>query len=165
MCGKGAIIAVFLPECVNKDAVLGRVVEELSLSVDHVPEGSPFEFSAQLRDQGAYLLIEYDSNVAEIVSEMSEWQMPTKEYKLLLTNCRSSIIIHYRGIEHARNCLKAISDTVGGISTKCIIENGEGCLLRLSDVMGKIAGDPTWTWEREEFPEIYDVAPSEWRSG
>ncbi len=43
-------LSVFLPGDVNNHAVLARIVEALSLSVDHVPAGFPFEFTAQLKN-------------------------------------------------------------------------------------------------------------------
>lgn len=156
-------LSVFLPGDVNNHAVLARIVEALSLSVDHVPAGFPFEFTAQLRTNNIYILIEHDSEVIDIIGEMMEWEMPTEEYKSLLSDCKSSINIHYRGIDYAKNCLLTLSDAVGDASSRCIVENNEGCLLRLSDVARLMTGNPTWTWERGEFPEIPGVGSSEWR--
>jgi hypothetical protein len=157
-------VTVFLAGDVDKGTVLGKIVEELSLSVDHVPAGSPFEFSAQYRMHGNYLLIEYDSDPRDIITKLREWEMPTAECKFILSNCQSSITIRYRGLLLVKRCLVTLSDIVGNISSICIAENGRGCLLRLSDVARCIANDPTWTWEREEFPEIAGVGPSEWRN-
>ena len=155
-------IVVLLPAGIDNRAVLGRMVEELSLTVDHVPSGSPFDFSAQRRDESAYLLVEYDTNVSDFIDELASWERPTEEYKRLLSDCTSSITMHYRGIDIAKRSLKILSATIGYLSSRCIIENGCGCLLLLSDVVNCIAVDPTWTWERERFPEIAGVAPSEW---
>jgi len=155
-------MTVFFPEGFDKAAALRDVVEELSLTVDHLPAGWPCEFSAQRRQDDMYLLVEYDANADDVIDELAEWEKPTDEYKRILSNCRSSLTIHYRGIDNAKCCLLVLANVAGPLTSRCVVENGKGCLLLLGDVADRLASDPSWSWERELFPELSGVAASEW---
>jgi hypothetical protein len=155
-------VIVFLPDNANVNNVLDNIVSELSLTVDSLPLGFPYTFSAQQRDLPTYLLIEYDPNASDVIMDIIKWEKPTDEFKQSLADCRSTITVHYRGLDVAKRCLSVISSCLGGTSSKCVIENGYGCLLLLSDIIHFISIDSTWTWERGAFPELEGVATSEW---
>jgi hypothetical protein len=106
--------------------------------------------------------MKYFSDVAGFINELLEWEKPAAAYKRLLAECSSGISIHYRGIGLAKKCLQLIETNIGDTASRSILENDKGCLLKLSDVIQFITVDSSWTWEKEEFPEIVGVASSEW---
>jgi len=142
--------------------MLNRLVSDLSLTVDTVPSNSPFPFSAQRRDTDGYLLVELDIELQNEINEMSDWEKPSQHVKEMLLLCKSKIIIHYRGIELAEQCLLLINACLGETASKSLVENGRGCLLILADMARYITADASWSWERDEFPELDGVASSEW---
>lgn len=155
-------ITIFFPAAIEKQIILQSIVVGMSLSVDEVREGLSFEFSAQRTTAGGYIAVEYDPDASSIIEELSQWEKPTAEYKQLLACCQSSLTIRYRGLAHAKECLRIVGAKTGQLSSKCILENGLGCLLRLSEVTQFLADDASWTWEKQAFPELGGVAPSEW---
>jgi len=154
-------ITVFLPIGRDYEQLLYSIAKTLSLSIDTLPSDSSFAFAAQ--QLGAeYFLIEYDADACAIVDEMQQWEKPSQEYKSLLRGCKSCIIIHYRSIDLSKRCLFIISEYLGQLSSLSVVENGYGCLLRLSDTVEHVSVDSSWSWERETFPDIPGVADSEW---
>lgn len=155
-------IIVFLPECVAMESVLKELTSELSLKVDVLPENFPFDFSAQRRDEKGYILIEYKALIGAMREELLAWDKPTPEYKQILANTKASLTIHYRPIEIAKDCMQLMGKTIGDNLSRCVVENGRGCLLKLSDIVKCLALERSWTWEKEQFPELEGVASSEW---
>ena len=155
-------MTVFFPGGFEKANVLQELVEGLALSVDSLPAGFPYEFSAQRRDGQSSLLIEYDDDPRDVIGEIGKWERPSGDYKRLLADCRSGLVIHYRNQSDASRCLRLIAKSIEPIVTRSIVDNGLGCLLLLSDVVALLERDSSWSWEREEFPELVDVAVSEW---
>lgn len=154
-------ITVFLPVGRSYEDLLHNIASVLSLNIETVPTGFPFAFSAQ-RVDAEQLLIEYDADAIAISDEIGQWEKPSQEYKLLLQECTSCINVHYRSINLAKQCLVAISNSLGQSSALSVVENGFGCLLRLSDIVEHVLVDSDWSWEREKFPDLPGVAESEW---
>ncbi len=155
-------MSVFLPKKFQKTEVFNKLVGLLALTVDSIPDGSPYEFSAQRGNDGSYLLIEYDANPQDVIQELSEWKRPTGEYKKILTGCEACFVIHYRATSDARSFLLLLAETVQQIAPKSIVDNGLGCLLLLSEIVARMNDDSDWSWEKETFPELAGVARSEW---
>jgi hypothetical protein len=155
-------ISVFVPSDVDHRGVLSSVVDSLGLAVDSVPLGSPYAFSAQRRDDNGYLLIEFDFNARDVIEEMEKWEKPSSEYKRILGACGMSIVVHYRKPDDLRRCLVALGKAIGSNACRCVLENGLGVVILLSDVVDRFESDSTWSIEREDFPELIGVAPSEW---
>jgi len=154
-------VMIFLPSQVD-DSVLKAIVNELSLSVDHLPPGFPFDFSAQRRDSTTYILIEY-SKSPRYLEDFADWERPSLEYKRLIADSKATLTITYRGIELAKRCLIVLAQRIGvEVSARSVLENGRGCLLFLSEVKGLLSNDTAWSWEKDAFPELPGVAPSEW---
>ncbi len=156
-------IAVFLPVGRNYEQLLHDIASTLLLNIDTLPPDFPFAFSAQrVGAEHLLLLIEYDADAIAIAEEMRQWEKPSQEYKLLLQGCASCINIHYREVNLAKQCLVIISNYLGQSSSHSVVENGYGCLLRLSEIVEHVSGDSTWSWQRETFPDLPGVADSEW---
>jgi hypothetical protein len=122
-------ITTFLPAGRSYDQMMHSIVSMLSLDVDTLPPGYPFAFAAQ-RLHPKYFLIEYGADAIDHVDEMSQWEKLTHEYKLFLQECESYINIHYRSLDLAKQCLAIISNYLGESSSRSVVENGYGCLLR-----------------------------------
>jgi hypothetical protein len=154
-------ITVFLPKGLTYEQMLYNAASTLHLNIDALPPGFPYAFSAQ--QVGAeHFLIAYDAEATDIIDEMRQWEKPSQEYKLLLQGCGACINIRYRILDLAKQCLIIISDYLGQSTSQSVVENGYGCLLRLSDIIDQCSGDSTWSWERETFPDLPGVADSEW---
>lgn len=156
-------VSLFLPPGFAHLAVLRGVVDKLSLDVDRVPPSSPYAFSAQRRrENGGYILIEYDPNAEDVLNELGEWERPSVEYKQVLRRCVASVNVHYRDSNVLRQCLLAFGNAIGEHSSKCVIENGLGVLILLSIVCDRMLNEASWSVERTQFPELAGVANSEW---
>jgi hypothetical protein len=154
-------IAVFLPVGHDYKPLLLKIAGELHLEIEVVPPNSPFTFGAHRTDP-VWFLIQYCSKASDVVEEMRQWERPSQLYKTLLRGCGSYIDVHYRDVSLAKQCIDVICKYIGQSSSLSVIENGNGCLLRLSDIVRLISDDPNWSWEREKFPELPEVADSEW---
>jgi hypothetical protein len=155
-------IEVFFPDDGGSDRILSQLVSDLVLNVDLLPADFPFSFSAQRRDSNGYLLIEYNPSPQEEIEEISGWEKPSRHFKQMLKLCKSKIVVHYRGIELAKQSLQIIATCLGEAASRSVVENDHGCLLNLAEMINHIAVDSSWTWERDEFPELDGVASSEW---
>lgn len=155
------LITVFLPIEESHSALLQKICKDMVLSIDVLPPDFPFTFSAQ-RIGGEYFLIEYDVDAGDIISELMQWEKISEEYRLLLCGCKSCINIHYRNLQTAKDCALVIANYLGQSIRSSVLENGHGCLVRLSDVIAHCTRDSNWTWERDSFPEIPGVSDSEW---
>ncbi len=156
-----SIVTVFLPVGGSYDSLMQSIVDELHLKRDELPSDFPFGFTAQ-RIGEDHLLVQYDADSTDITREMEQWEKPSQDFKLLLQGCGSSINIHYRNIDLAKQCIIKIGIYLGRLSSRSVFENGNGCLLRLSDIIEHCLRDPDWSWERETFADIPGVADSEW---
>ena len=155
------MVTVFLPIGLDYYPLLRNIADGLRLNVDVLPPDFPFAFSAQ-RIGEDHLLVEYDADSTDTTSEIQQWEKPSREYKLLLRGCGSCINIHYRNADLTKKCIIIIDSYLDHLSTLSVFENGNGCLLRLSEVIQHCLSDSTWSWERETFPDIAGVADSEW---
>jgi hypothetical protein len=155
----------FLPKGVNNDQVIHFLVKDLALSKIDIPTDVElgYQFLARKGEGMSILEIECRDNARDIIEELSEWENPSKEYKNLLLGCRSCIKLYYRDEENARSYIKSMASVLGQMAVSCVVENGEGCLLLLSDILSSLSKDEAWSWERREFPELPNVAISEWR--
>ncbi|MFZ6873877.1 hypothetical protein ACO0LF_17615 [Undibacterium sp. Di27W] len=155
-------ITVFFPLSVDKDRIIANLVKNLSLEIDCLPDDFPCEFSAQRGRGPSYVLIEYQGNDRGEIEELSQWERPSENYKKLLLQCKSKILLHYRDANQARKFFLALATTLETVSSRCIVENGFGCLLLLSEIVTSLEHNKAWTWERDVFPDLPDVAVSEW---
>ncbi|MCX4028568.1 hypothetical protein H0A36_14550 [Endozoicomonas sp. SM1973] len=157
-------LTFFLPKGLNKDQVIQPLVEGLALKMINIPNDIEvnYELLARRGEGKSILEMEYTDNARGIIEELSEWENPSDGYKDLLLNCHSCITLYYRDADDARNFIKSIAAVLSEMAATCIIENGEGCLLTLSETARCLSKDETWSWERREFPELPNVAISEW---
>lgn len=158
-------LTVFTPESALSKSALSDIAKELSLEIDKIPPelNLSYQFSAQKGSGKNYLLIEYKDNDISLIQEIAKWERPSNAYKKLISDCKSSITIHYREQNAAKDVILKIGKTLeNGCSSKCVAENGLGCLLKLDDLLNCLQ-EPQWSWEKEKFPELTDVAISEWR--
>ncbi|VTS06200.1 hypothetical protein [Tuwongella immobilis] len=155
------MVTVFLPGYQDHAPLLRTVIDALRLNVDDLPPDFPFAWSAQRRGEDD-LLVQYDADSTDTTREMQQWEKPSQDFKWLLQGCRSCIHVHYRKIELAKEFIILTGGYLGHSSSLSGFENGHGCLLRLTEVVEHCLGDPTWSWERESFPDISGVADSEW---
>ncbi len=158
-------ITFFLPKDFNKNQVLKLLVEELGLDVMDISGNLELEyqFLARRGEGRSILEMEFMDDVSAIIEELSEWENPSREYKDALLDCRAGISLYYRDAFNARDFIMSLASKLSEASAFCIVDNGEGCLLRLSEISNCIEKDGAWSWEREEFPELPSVAISEWR--
>lgn len=157
-------LTFFFPEDFEKELAMANLVDKLGLEIINIPEGIEltFEFSAKRGEGKSYLAIEYVNNAKQIIEEIGSWENPSSKYKHLILSCHSSMTLYYRNINDARQVILILAPPLSSISSQCIVENGNGCLLLLSDIFLCLQKDETWSWEREYFPELPDVAISEW---
>lgn len=156
-------LMLFVPHTFNIESVLSHLVNALALNIDDIPsEMKGFPFSARRGMGRSALRLEYYSNGQDMIAELSEWEKPSQKYKDMLLGCTSYLVIYYREMSDARDAIFAIANTLGHIASDCVFDNGNGCLLTLSAVMTCLQSDITWSWERKVFPELPDVATSEW---
>lgn len=156
-------IMLFFPREFDVAAVLPRSVANLGLEMQAIPAGIDFIQVSALRGCGpSLLLMEYSEDAREIIQEMSGWVCLSEKYRDLLLSCRSRVAFHYRNIADARDAILDLELPLKELADQCLMENGEGCLLILSSIFSCLNGDMNWSWERTEFPDLPEVAPSEW---
>lgn len=159
-------IMFFFPNEFEKEIVMANLVDKLGLEVIKIPAelGLTFEFSAKRGEGTSYLSIEYASDAKHIIQELSNWENPGTKYKNLILACRSCMTVYYRNINDAKNLILILASSLNVASSQCVLENGNGCLLLLSDIFSCLQKDEKWSWERYQFPEFPDVALSEWKT-
>jgi len=157
-------ITFFLPKDVNKSELFKLLVEELRLDVVDIPGNLElkYQFLARRGEGRSILEMEFTEDASAIIEELSEWDNPSREYKDALLDCHAGISLYYRDAFNARDFIMSLASKLSEASYFCIVDNGEGCLLRLSEISNCIEKDGTWSWERGEFPELPSVAISEW---
>ena len=158
-------LTIFAPEPVFSEGLLNVLAKELLLVVDAVPPslGLSFDFSAQKGSGRSHLTIEYKIDDSALIREVMEWGRPSDSYKSMLDACKSSVSLYYRELDMAKDALLKLGALLrADRSSSCLVDNGRGCLLKLDDVLIFINQSPQWTWEKEQFPELPDVAASEW---
>lgn len=155
---------IYVPKSFRSESINDEIANRLALKIDELPDslGLSYQFSAQKGEGKSYLLVEYAEDQLNVINEISEWERPSRFYKEMLLGCRSSITIYYRDLALAKNAVSVINELLGDNASSCIVENGEGCLLRLESITERMRQDPNWTWEKREFPDLPDVAVSEW---
>lgn len=156
------VLNVLLPKGSPNGKILGRLVAGLELEIDILPEGYPSNFAAQRRDGGMRIVIDYRESADDTILELCEWERPGPHFKEALLSCGSLITVTYRDVGLAKQALQIVAEQLNVSAGTCVVENDQGCILLLPDVIRCMAADPLWTWERREFPEIEGVAPSEW---
>ncbi|HEX8914260.1 MAG TPA: hypothetical protein VF796_18065 [Humisphaera sp.] len=159
------VLGVLLPPDADARRAIAAVVDALALTTDQLPPDFPCQFSAQRREDGrtaSYLLIEHSVDATPHVDELLRWERPAPEYKELVAAADSRLTVTWRGRKWVVRCLRALAAALGEASSRTVVENDRGCLLRLSDVVACLRQDPQWSWERETFPDLPGVAPSEW---
>jgi hypothetical protein len=149
------------------DGAVAKVVDHLQLVVDDLPGDFPYDFSAQIGRGSNHLLVElkYGDSIGELpeIEEItSEWEYVSEERRNLLLDCKASLLVHYRDIKLANRLLLLLAEAVGPLQDRCVVKNGHGCLLLLSEMTDMLRKDPDWSWEKQLFPELPGVAPSEW---
>ncbi len=158
-------LTIFFPESILIESNLSDVAKKLHLEIDEIPPelGLSYQFSAQRGIGGSYLLIEYKKNDRLLIQEICQWERPKSTYKDMLQDCCSSLTVYYRDQDSAMESLNLLAYSNSFDVSKCIVENGFGCLLKLENILDCFRRDSRWSWERDEFPELPDVAISEWR--
>jgi hypothetical protein len=158
-------ITFFLPKDFNKSTALKLLVEELGLDVIDISGnlGLEYQLLARRGEGGSILEMEFMDDASAIIEELSEWENPSREYKDTLLSCHAGISLYYRDTFNAREFIMSLASKLSESSAFCIVDNGEGCLLRLSDILNCLEKDGAWSWERREFPELPSVAISEWK--
>ena len=158
-------LTIFAPESALSEGLLSVLAKDLLLVVDAVPLslGLSFDFSAQKGSARSYFAIEYKRDDSALIREVMEWERPSDSYKNMLDACKSSVSLYYRELDVAKDALLKLGATLkAGLSSSCLVDNGRGCLLKFNDVLVFINQRPQWSWEKEQFPELPDVAASEW---
>ena len=155
----------FIPSRFDVESALLDLAHRLTLpaDVDPMDRDSVFQFVSQRGEGSEYLLLEYSENAREMIQELSEWEKPSKAYKDMLLACRSKIGIHYRDTKNGKKAILEIAAILGEDAMRCIVDNDYGCLLKLSTMVECLNQNSNWSWERDEFPELPDVAVSEWQ--
>lgn len=158
-------ITVFLPKSLVAESMLIGLTKQLRLVADELPTEKKFDFqfSAQIGVGKDHLLIEYREEDEGSIKEIGQWERPSNELKESLFKCQSSIMIYYRLLSNAKEAILAIAALLGERGQYCMVENGLGCLLTLDSVVYCLRTVPDWTWEKDLFPELPNVAASEWR--
>lgn len=159
-------LTTFVPESVVSEYVFNEVAKELSLEVDEISPALnlSYQFSAKKGTGKTYLSIECKNNDLNLIQEILKWERPSDAYKNMLAECKSSITIYYRDQREAKAAILKIGAALEKAhALNCITENGQGCLLKLEDLLNCLQKEPQWSWEKEEFPELSGVAISEWR--
>ena len=157
-------ITIFIFKTFPVETILENVAAQLGLIIDELPPEVKLliQFSAQKNRGKEYLLIEYIEANEELITEISNWERINNNQKEIILNCKPKINISYRKREIALEAITIIGQALSNISSKCIVENGFGCLLPLDSILNCLQLDEHWSWEKEIFPELADVAPSEW---
>lgn len=157
-------LTFFLPEQLNKNQLLSDLVEGLGLDVIEIPNDLELEyqFLARRGEGKSILEMEFSDNARAIIEELADWENPITEYKNDLLICCSVINLSYRDTSNAREFIELLFQKLSELSGPCIVDNGEGCLLRLAEIAKCLEQYEDWSWERREFPELPNVAASEW---
>lgn len=157
-------LSIFLPKELDIKNLLQDIVNSLSLSTIDIPADKKlsYQFLARKGEGIDLLEVEYSESVSSTIAELSEWEKPSQKYKEILNNCESLIIVYYRLVKNANSVLNILEANLGKYSNRVIVENGEGCLLLLSDFMLFLKNNEDWNWEKKVFPELPNVAESEW---
>jgi hypothetical protein len=159
-------LTIFVPELALNEDLLNRIAGELSLAVEEVPPSLDlsFDFFSKRGSGRSYLALEYKGDDSALIREVMQWERPSSSYKRMLAACKSSVTICYRELDVAKDAVLKLGAALSiGCRSSCVLDNGRGCLLRLDDVLICIRQEPQWSWEREQFPELPDVAVSEWQ--
>ncbi len=158
-------ITIFLPLLSVTKPMLIELANLLSLKIDELPPEKEFnfQFSAQNGSGKTYLLVEYRENDENSIEEIGQWERPCNELKEVLFKCQSSITIYYRLPDKAKGAILAIGTLLSEALQYCVVENGQGCLLTLDSIVKCLQDNLEWSWERDSFPELPNVAPSEWQ--
>lgn len=157
-------VTIFIFKTFPVETIIASIATQLGLIVDELPPEEEFsiQFSAQKNRGKEYLLIEYTATNEELITEISNWERINATQKEIILNCKSKVTISYRKRGIALEAITIIGQALSNISSKCIVENGFGCLLPLDTMLDCLHLDVNWTWEKEIFPELPNVAPSEW---
>lgn len=158
-------LTIFFPESIFIESNLSDLAKKLHLEIDEIPpeRGFSYQFSAKRGIGLSYLLIEYKKDDRLLIQEIYQWEHPTSTYKHMLQDCCSSLTVYYRDQNNAMESLNLLASSNFFDVSKCVVENGFGCLLKLENILDCFQRDSRWSWERDEFPELPDVAISEWR--
>lgn len=158
-------LIVFIPEFSLDKSALTVLAEDLSLNVDVIPtsRGFSFDFSAQKGAGKSRLAIEHKADDCLLIREIMDWTRPSASYKSMLGACKSTLTVYYRDPSIAKDALRKLGEILQERSSNCIVDNGFGCLLNLDVMLSCIDEEPQWSWEKEQFPELEDVADSEWK--
>lgn len=157
-------LTFFLPKGIDESQIIKSLVEQLGLSEVDI-SGSPgleYQFLARRGEGSSILEMEFLDDASAIIEELCEWENPSREYKDTLLGCRAGMILYYRNSLNARDFIASLSPKLREASAFCMVDNGEGCLLRLAEISNCLEKDESWSWERREFPELPSVAISEW---
>ncbi|QGJ68354.1 Hypothetical protein PBC10988_0130 [Planctomycetales bacterium 10988] len=155
------IVILFPPE-LAREVLLRDLVQKLELVPEELHPALNHDFCAKRMEEDGYILLHYYFNGSFEVEEFYYWEKPSRFHKELLVDCESLLSVTYRGIQRARRCFQVVSESVGELASRCVVENDHGCLLTLEEICRCLNADPTWSWEREDFPELPNVASSEW---
>ncbi|MFC4158779.1 hypothetical protein [Chitinimonas lacunae] len=158
-------ITLFFPFSLVTESMLLELTRRLKLKIDELSSEKEFgfQFSAQGGSGKTYLLVEYRENDEDSIEEVGHWGQLGDEIKKILLRCQSSITIYYRLRDNAKEAILAIGALLGEGLQYCVVENGQGCLLTLDSIVKCLQDESEWSWERDTFPELPNVAPSEWR--
>lgn len=156
-------ITLFFSGSIDVIRVFAHLVNTLALELEHWdPPLDSSRLGSAARGYGIEVLrVEYEVDGTALIQELSEWEQPSEKYRGLLLTCKSFIALHYRKLEIARQAIMEVA-ALQEKGDECVVENGMGCLIMLSSMRACLLEDENWSWEREEFPELPDVAPSEW---
>ena len=156
----------FIPSRCEMESIFVEVARSLLLPdpgpLDH---GAVFQRVSQRGEGKEYLRMECREDAREMIEELGEWTQPSREYKRILSACKSTIGIHYRGPENGKRVVRAMAAVLTEAATDCLVDNDYGCLLKLSTMAECLCADSGWSWERYDFPELPDVGSSEWGRG
>lgn len=159
-------ISLFFPPDIEMLPAVSALVSGMSLEVEIAPKHLDLPYAiAASRDAGGRdtIRIELDKSAVEIIHELSEWEKPSASLIDALMRCSGCLTIYYRSVVNAKQALTILAESFGNDETShFIIENGEGCLLPFPTMLNCIKQDANWSWERRFFPELPDIAPSEW---
>ena len=139
-------LSVFLPIEADGDKVFDLLVAGLSLTIEAWPASRPpaLASSAQSGPIASYVLLERYVESKELIEELVQWQRPGERYKDLLAKCVERISVTYRDQEKVRKLFQILGGCLATSSSKCVVENGEGCLLTLADIQACTKADPLW---------------------
>lgn len=155
------VMHIFIFRNFQIEPILRDIAVQLGLVIDVLPPDFPSQFSAQKNSGREYLLLDYSEDRNDMIEELINWEYIYSNQKDILLNCHSCLDIHYRRKEVAIEALTVIGQALSTVRSKCIVENGFGCLIPLDTFLNCLQ-DTNWTWEKKAFPELPGVAQSEW---